>query len=159
MGCFIHLPALYDQGTPNTHPHNPSVRIRNKTSSSYRKWDSGGRTVTKYQFQSMEDGVKEDHILLEITGTSFYAEEGKMSCCSCCHLSKPFLCLIPSFSAPFPSIPRLLRNPTLLSQWFRGLAPQVQHKGCRHPAQHSSMCWKSYRDFFFFSFVWDQLRD
>lgn len=31
MGCFIHLPALYDQGTPNTHPHNPSMRIKNKT--------------------------------------------------------------------------------------------------------------------------------
>lgn len=69
---FIHLPALCDQGTPNTHPHIPSVRIRNKNSNSYRKWDSQGRTGTKCPISKQEDVI-----LLEITGTSSYAKEGK----------------------------------------------------------------------------------
>lgn len=114
---FIHLPALCDQGTPNTHPHIPSVRIRNKNSNSYRKWDSQGRTGTKCPVSKQEDGI-----LLEITGTSSY-QGRKMSCSSCCHLSMPFVYVIPSFSTPFPSgswgiphfFPNNLKRPILMN--------------------------------------------
>lgn len=152
MACFIYLPALHDQGTPNTHPHNPSMRIRNKNFSSYRKWDSGGRTSTKYPI-SKHGRWNEDGILLEIIGASFYSEEGKClvpAAATCPGLVSawflPFLPLFPLASS------RLLRHPTILPQEFKEAWLIRFSKGCRHPAQRSSMLEELHR-FFFSSFV------
>lgn len=42
---LFHLPALYYQVIPNTHPHTSSMRTGNENLNSYRKWDFGEKLI------------------------------------------------------------------------------------------------------------------